>query len=150
MADMPDKRYLASPAFSKKIRQQLYGVILVTLSFANFFVNENEEVNMNNNVALFVRLEAINGRESEVERFLQEGLTLAENEPGTSSWFALRLGKSTFGIFDTFPNEKSRKAHLAGEIAKALKDKAPDLFSTAPLIEEADILASKMPEPAHH
>jgi quinol monooxygenase YgiN len=96
-------------------------------------------------VAIFVRLEAKPGKEAEVEQFLRGGLTLVEQEPGTSLWFGLRLSATTFGIFDTFPNEAGRQAHLSGEVAKALMAKAPELFAQAPSIEKAEILAAKLP-----
>ena len=103
-----------------------------------------------NNVALLVRMEAKKGKEMEVEKFLRNGLSVAENEPATTSWYALRLGPSTFGIFDTFPDNKGREAHLSGQLAKALKEKAAELFSQPPAIEKIDVLAAKMPEMAHH
>ena len=62
-------------------------------------------------VALFVRLEAKRGKEEEVESFLRGGLALVQQEPATSAWFASRLGPSTFGIFDAFPDEAGRQAH---------------------------------------
>jgi quinol monooxygenase YgiN len=102
------------------------------------------------NVALLVRLEAKKGKEAEVERFLRQGQSLAENEQGTISWYAFRLGPSTFGIFDTFSDSKGREAHLSGEIAKALKERSAELFSQSPTIEKVDVLAAKMPEMAHH
>ncbi|MDP4262281.1 MAG: antibiotic biosynthesis monooxygenase [Bacteroidota bacterium] len=102
------------------------------------------------NLALLVRLEAKKGKEAEVEKFLKSSLSIVENEQNTISWYALRLGPSTFGIFDTFPDEKGRQAHLAGEVAKKLMAKAPDLFSANPTIEKVDILAAKMPEMVNH
>jgi quinol monooxygenase YgiN len=101
------------------------------------------------NFALLVRLEAKKGKETEVEKFLQGGLSIVENEPGTTTWYALRLGPTTFGIFDTFPDTQGREAHLSGEIAKALKQRASELFSQPPTIEKVDVLAAKMPEMAH-
>ena len=97
------------------------------------------------NVALFVRLEAKPGKEAEVERFLRGGLTLVQAEPATTVWFALRLGPSTFGIFDAFPDEAGRHAHLAGRVAEALLAQAGELFAQPPSIEEADVLAVKLP-----
>jgi quinol monooxygenase YgiN len=102
------------------------------------------------NFALLVRLEAKKGKEAEVEKFLQGGLSLVENESGTTTWYALRLGPTTFGIFDTFPGNKEREAHLSGEIGKALKQRASELFAQPPIIEKIDVLAAKMPEMAHH
>jgi quinol monooxygenase YgiN len=100
-------------------------------------------------VALFVRLEAKPGKEAEVEQFLRGGLALVQQEPATSLWFGLRLAATTFGIFDTFPNEAGRQAHLSGEVAKALMAKAPDLFAQPPSIEKAEILAAKLPGSAN-
>ncbi len=100
-------------------------------------------------VALFVRLEAKAGKEAELEKFLRGGLALVQQEPATSSWFGIRLGPTTFGIFDTFPDEAGRQAHLSGEVAKALMSKAPDLLAAPPSIEKAEILAAKLPGGAH-
>jgi quinol monooxygenase YgiN len=102
------------------------------------------------NLALFVQLEAKKGKETEVENFLRSGLPIVENEPATITWYALRLGPTTFGIFDTFPDEAGRQAHLSGEVAKALMAKASDLLSEPPLIQKVDVLAAKMAEPATH
>jgi quinol monooxygenase YgiN len=93
--------------------------------------------------ALLARLEAKPGKEQEVADFITSALPLAEQEPDTVSWYALRIGPSTFGIFDTFETEAGREAHLGGEIAKALMAKAPELLATAPVIEKVDLLAVK-------
>jgi quinol monooxygenase YgiN len=96
-------------------------------------------------VALLVRLEARPGKEAEVESFLKSGLAIVEEEPDTAAWFAIRMGPSTFGIFDAFPDESGRAAHLSGRVAAALMAKASDLFSAAPAIEKVDVLAAKLP-----
>jgi quinol monooxygenase YgiN len=95
-------------------------------------------------LGLFVRLESKPGKEAEVEKFLLGGLSLVQQEPGTTVWFALRLGQSTFGIFDAFANETGRQAHLAGKVAEALFAQAPELFSQAPTVEKLEVLASKL------
>src|ERR1700723_3008045 len=94
-------------------------------------------------LAIWVMLEAKPGKEKEVEEFLKSAQPLAEREQGTTSWYALRLGPSKFGIFDTFKDEAGRNAHLNGEIAKALFAKAKELFAKAPDIAKPEILASK-------
>lgn len=96
------------------------------------------------NVGLFVRLEAKPGKESELEDFLRGGLPLAQDEPATTAWFAIRFGPSTFGIFDAFPDDAGRQAHLSGQIAAALMAKAPELLSQPPSIEKVDVLAAKL------
>ncbi len=96
-------------------------------------------------VALLVRLEAKPGKEADVESFLRGGLSIVQQEPATTSWFAIRLGPSTFGIFDAFPDEAGRLAHLSGKVAAALKQKAAELFSQPPTIEKVEVLAAKLP-----
>jgi quinol monooxygenase YgiN len=96
-------------------------------------------------VALLVRLEAKPGKEAEVEEFLRGGLAIVEEEPATTAWFAIRLGPSTFGIFDAFPDESGRQAHLSGRVAAALMAKASELLSEPPSIEKVDVLAAKLP-----
>src|ERR1700736_1800643 len=97
------------------------------------------------NVALFVRLEAKPGKEAAVEAFLKSGLPLVQAEPATTVWFGIRLGPSTFGIFDAFPDEAGRQAHLTGKVAAALMAKAPELLAQPPIIEKVDVLAAKLP-----
>ncbi|HEY1141327.1 MAG TPA: antibiotic biosynthesis monooxygenase [Lysobacter sp.] len=95
--------------------------------------------------ALLARLEAKPGKEEEVERFLRGALPLAEAEPGTRTWFALRIGPTSFGIYDTFDTEAGRQAHLDGPIAAALMERAGDLLASPPQIDRVDLLASKLP-----
>jgi len=96
-------------------------------------------------VGLLVRLEAKPGKEDAVAKFLEGGLALANNEPATVAWFAIKLGPSTFGIFDAFPDDAGRKAHLNGPIAAALMANAAELLSKPPQIEMVDLLATKLP-----
>lgn len=96
-------------------------------------------------VGLLVRIEALPGKEAEVEQFLQGGLAMVQEEPDTTAWFAIRLGPSTFGIFDVFPDDSGRQAHLQGRVAAALGDNTGELFSE-PTIEQIDVLAAKLPQ----
>jgi quinol monooxygenase YgiN len=95
-------------------------------------------------VALLVRLQAKPGKEADVARFLESGLALANQEAATPVWFALRMGPSTFGIFDAFADDAGRKAHLGGQIAAALMANASELLAEAPTIEQVDVLAAKI------
>lgn len=95
--------------------------------------------------ALLVRIEAKSGKEAEVESFLKGGLAIVEGEPATIAWFGIRIGPSTFGIFDAFPDEAGRQTHLSGQVAAALMEKAPELFAGPPVIEKLDVLAAKLP-----
>ena len=96
-------------------------------------------------VALFARLEAKAGKENDVAKFLEQGLAMANQEATTPVWFALRLGPSTFGIFDAFADEAGRQAHLTGPIAKALMANAPALLAAPPAIEKIEVLGAKLP-----
>src|SRR6266498_5249047 len=94
--------------------------------------------------ALLVRLEAKPGKEAAVASFLEDGLPIVEQEPATITWYAIKLGPSTFGIFDTFPDDSGRQAHLSGQVAVALMENVGKLFGE-PTIEQVDILAAKLP-----
>lgn len=94
---------------------------------------------------VYVRLEAKPGKEAEVESFLRSGVSIVQEEPATIVWFAIRLGPSTFGVFDGFPDETGRQAHLSGKVATALMKNAPDLLAAPPVIENYDILVAKLP-----
>lgn len=93
--------------------------------------------------ALLALLEAKPGKEQELEAFLKSAQPLAVAEPATTTWYAIKLGSSKFGIFDTFKDEAGRNAHLKGEIAKALFAKAEELLAKPPQVEMLEIMASK-------
>ena len=93
--------------------------------------------------ALFVRVEAKEGKEDEVEDFLREALAAVMEEEGTINWYAVKFGSGDFAIFDTFGSEKDRLAHLAGKVGRALIANTPTLLHGIPKIEHAEVLASK-------
>jgi len=99
-------------------------------------------------VGLYVRLEAKPGKDKELAAFLQQGLQMANQEATTELWFALRLGSTTFAIFDAFADEEGRQTHLNGPIAKALFANALNLLAAPPSIEKAEILGAKLPKAA--
>lgn len=95
-------------------------------------------------VGLLATLSAKPGREEELAKFLAGALPLAEAEPETSAWFAIKIDASTYGIFDVFPGADGRQAHLDGPIAAALMAKADELLSSPPDIKPIDVLAAKL------
>ncbi len=95
--------------------------------------------------ALYVPLEAKPDKADALEQFLKDALPLAEAEPGTTVWFALKMGPTSFAIFDAFPDDDSRQAHLSGPIAEALMAHADELLATPPSINAVDVFASKVP-----
>lgn len=107
--------------------------------------NEPRKVNDMVSAALLVRVEAKPGKEAEVEEFLRGAQSIVDGEPETVAWFAVRFGPSSFGIFDAFPDDSGRQAHLSGQVGTALMERADELFSQPPSIEQVDVIASKLP-----
>jgi len=95
---------------------------------------------------LLVRMEIKPGKDAEVEGFLRSALSKLDYEPATSAWFAVRFGRSEYGIFDAFPDEAGRQAHLGGAVARGLMERVGTFFSEAPRIQPLDVLASKLPD----
>jgi quinol monooxygenase YgiN len=95
--------------------------------------------------ALWVPLHAKPGKEAALEEFLKGGLALVRQEPATTAWFAVKFGPSMYGIFDVFPDEAGRQAHLTGAVAKALMANSSELLAEPPKIEKIEVLAAKLP-----
>lgn len=96
-------------------------------------------------VGLWVPLEAKPDKVDAVRQFLEGGRAIVNEEPATTAWFAVHLGATSFAIFDVFPDDAGRQAHLAGKVAAALMAQAPDLFATPPQINQLDVIAEKLP-----
>ena len=95
--------------------------------------------------ALLVRLEALPGKEDGLAGFLKGAREIVMGEPGTTAWFAIQMEPSTFGVFDVFPDDEARDAHLAGGVGQALGPNTGVLFSE-PSVEKIDVLADKLPQ----
>jgi quinol monooxygenase YgiN len=96
---------------------------------------------------LLVRMDVKHGRDADTEEFLRSALPLVQQEPMTSAWFAVRFGRGEYGIFDVFPDEAGRDAHLNGKVAAALMQRAGDLLEKPPDIGKLEVLAQKLPSP---
>ncbi|WP_417585823.1 putative quinol monooxygenase [Nitrincola sp.] len=73
-------------------------------------------------------LKAQPGKEQELQQLLIGAASVvAQTEPKTLLWTSLKLDSNTFGIFDTFVDERGREAHFSGKVAAALKAQADDL-----------------------
>jgi quinol monooxygenase YgiN len=94
-------------------------------------------------LGILALLEAKPGKGDDLGAFLEGGRALADAEEGTVTWYAFKLGDTSYGIFDTFETEEARQAHLDGEIPKALGQVAPDLLAEAPSIRPVDVIAVK-------
>ena len=96
-------------------------------------------------VALIVRIEVKPGKEIAFEQVLRDALPIIEAEPNTTTWFALKFGPSSFGVFDAFPDESGRREHLAGKLAQDLVARAEEMMTRPPSIEQTDVIAAKLP-----
>lgn len=94
-------------------------------------------------LAIWVMLKAKPGKENDVEAFLKQGASMAQDEPQTVTWYGVKIAPGMYGVFDTFNDEAGREAHLTGSIAQALMANAAELFSNEIKIEKMDILGSK-------
>jgi quinol monooxygenase YgiN len=94
-------------------------------------------------LGILALLEAKPGKGDDLGAFLEGGRALAAAEEGTVTWYAFKLGETSYGIFDTFETEDARQAHLNGEIPKALGQVAPDLLAEDPDIRPVDVIAVK-------
>jgi quinol monooxygenase YgiN len=95
-------------------------------------------------VGLLVRIEAKPEYADEIAAMLRSAQELAEQEPGTVTWFAFRENATTFGVFDTFDDDQGRQAHLSGRIAAALGEAARTKLSVPPVIAPIDLLGAKV------
>jgi len=113
---------------------------LIDHNFTSLLIKKNKTMSK---LGLLVRLEAKAGKEKAVEELITGALSLAVKENYTTTWYAFRINKSTFGIYDTFQHEEGRKSHLNGKIAQALMSNASELLVGTPVIEQLDVLAVK-------
>jgi hypothetical protein len=71
-------------------------------------------------------LEAQEGKEAEIASFLAATLPLAEQEPQTTTWFALRSGRYRFAILDTFPDEAAPRERAQHRDRRRIGGKAAE------------------------
>ena len=95
-------------------------------------------------VGYLIRVEAKPDTVPEVEALLKSAVDQVSEETATVVWCALRLGPTTFGVFDAFVDEAGREAHMRAN-GEALRAAASELFAGAPCIEQVDVIAAKLP-----
>ena len=95
-------------------------------------------------VGLFIRIEAKPDKVAEVEATLKSVVDLVRQEGKAVVWFGLRLGPTTFAIYDAFANDADRHAHLEAN-GEALRAAGAELFAESPSIEHVDVIAAKLP-----
>jgi quinol monooxygenase YgiN len=81
------------------------------------------------------------------QKFFEGAIPLVQAEPGTIQWYGVKftdVDPPTFAIFDTFNSEDDRNTHLNGKVAGALFANADTLFVADPVVNKANVLASKV------
>lgn len=80
--------------------------------------------------ATYIKLQAAPGQGDALAKLLTAaGPIVAESEPNTLYWVAMRLNESEFAIYDVFADETGRTDHFAGQVAGLLKAKSPELVA---------------------
>ncbi len=95
-------------------------------------------------VGFLIRYEVKSGKVAVAESYLQEALSAVQKQSGTMAWYAFRLGPTTFGVFDVFPNEESRQANFDDGAAR-VKEKDSGMIEDTFVIEKFDVLAARLP-----
>lgn len=79
-------------------------------------------------LASYITLTALEGKENELENLLSSAAEIiAQTEPNTLFWCALKIANNQFAIFDTFKNNDARNAHFSGQVAGALQELAENI-----------------------
>ena len=80
--------------------------------------------------ATYIRIAAAPGQgDALAELLTPAGPVVAETEPKTLYWVALRIDQDNFAIFDIFADETGREAHFAGQVAGLLKEQSVTLVA---------------------
>jgi quinol monooxygenase YgiN len=105
------------------------GVVANVTNSTVLSYKEPSKESKNATQATYIVLNARVGKEQLLEQLLTGAAQVIEQtEPDTLLWTSLKLNNNTFGIFDTFTDEKARQTHFAGIVAAALKEQAGDLI----------------------
>lgn len=81
---------------------------------------------------LLLSFKASSGNEDKVAQFLVNARDYVLKEPGTTAWFAIRRENGDYGIFDVFPDNGARFAHLTGHVPRELAKHAVSLLGSMP------------------
>jgi quinol monooxygenase YgiN len=92
------------------------------------------------NKGLVLRFKAKSGQEAEVAQLLRDARPWIDAEPGTLAWFAVQYDENHFGVFDLFPDNASRFAHLTGRLPRELASKAFTLLGGMPEMHLVDVM----------
>ena len=92
------------------------------------------------NKGLVLRFKAKSGQEAEVAQLLRDAKPWVDAEAGTLAWFAVQYDENHFGVFDLFPDNASRFAHLTGRLPRELASRAFTLLGGMPEMHLVDVM----------
>lgn len=95
-------------------------------------------------LGILIRFEAKPDKVAAVESMLRSALQQVRGDASTVAWHALRVGPTSYAVFDAFEDEAGRQAHWDA-YSKPLEAAAPDLFTAPPTVDFVDILGAKLP-----
>lgn len=100
------------------------------------------------NTGFLIRVEAKPDRVADVEAMLKSAVDHVRAEGQAVVWFGLRLGPTSFAIFDAFADEAAREAHWDANGATLENGVVTGLFAESAAVERVDVVASMVPEPS--
>ena len=95
--------------------------------------------------AFYILIEARTGKEDEVVQMLADIRAAVKKEPATGPWYAVRHSRTSFAIFEAFPNIAGRNAHVAGAGGDIFRDveRMNRILAEPAHVQKVDVLASK-------
>lgn len=95
--------------------------------------------------AFYIHIEALPGKEEEVVVMLKDIFACVLGEPATGPWYGVRYSKTTFGIFEVFPDIAGRDAHVAGGGGDIFRDleRMNDILAAPAHVYRLDVLLNK-------
>lgn len=95
--------------------------------------------------AFFIQIEACPGQEEGVVQMLRDIRACVEDEPATGPWFAVRFSRTSFGIFEAFPDLAGRQAHVEGGGGDIFRDvtRMNAILAVAAKVHRVDVMMSK-------
>lgn len=92
-------------------------------------------------LAIWATLKVLPGKQEEAEKFFAFSKEVLDAEPGTTSFFAVKIDDETYGIFDTFTDQEALDVHIEGDSGKkAVFDLVGTVFVAPPAITNSVVL----------
>lgn len=92
-------------------------------------------------LAVWATITILPGQQEEAERFFARSREILDAEPGTTSFAAVRIDDTTYGVFDTFADQAALDAHIAGGSGRdAVFGAVGTVFAAPPVITNCTVV----------